>query len=283
VFPRDFFVDYWNPSIRNEVFVAMPFAAQFTDTWERAIKPAVEDCGLGAFRVDTKAVSDSILVDILDGIAHCRLILCDVSPVSSVPARSVLTRLSSSHHQPRYPNGNVMYELGLAHAARQAEEVILVRNQTDDALLFDVSGVRVHHYEDDPEEARATIAGLIREALRSVEQMRGLQIRKAQQALTLTDLKLIRRWWPHPFTMWAKDPDGELTHIPNELNEASADLQRLGILRVGSMPTNRACAVNMVWTEFGNVLVRSLPASLLAGRIDPAEKARANAAAAEAQ
>jgi len=38
----------------------------------------------------------------MDGIAHARLILGDVSPVSG-----------------DYPNANVMYEIGLAHALRQ--------------------------------------------------------------------------------------------------------------------------------------------------------------------
>jgi len=281
VFPRDFFVDYWNPSIRDQVFVAMPFAPQFSSVWERAFRPGIEDCGLTAYRVDTRSVSDSILVDILDGIAHSRLVLCDVSPVSCAPVSSALRALGGRGRRPLYPNGNVMYELGLAHATRQAEEVVLVRNEAEQPLLFDMSGVRVHGYpSNDLDAARETIRELVRDAMDTVEKTKGFQVLKAKQALTLTDLKLIRKWWPYGFRMWAKDPDGDLSGIPGELNVAVADLQRLGIVRVGSLPADQACAVEMVWTDFGNAVVAALGPTLMMGRTDPAEKARAEAAAA---
>jgi hypothetical protein len=270
VFPRDFFLDYWNPALRDELFVAMPFEQRFDPIWTQAVLPAAQECGLSANRVDTRLVSDSILVDILDGIAHARLIVVDVSPVSCPPCHGILDRFRSASSIPRYPNGNVMYELGLAHATRQAEEVVVVRDNADHPLLFDMSGVRVHSYPaDDPAAAKALMLTLFRDALRAVNQSKALQISRAIQAVSLRDVRLIRRWWPHPFKMYSKNPDGDLGGLPSDMAESVSDLQRLGMLRVHSFPVEDACAVNLVWTEFGNAVVRAMPPAILAGRRDP--------------
>lgn len=46
-----------------------------------------------------------------------------------------------------------MYEIGLAHAIRHPEEVLIIRSDAD-PLLFDVANIRVHRYDlNKPEEA----------------------------------------------------------------------------------------------------------------------------------
>ncbi len=270
MFPRDFFIDYWKPAIRDEVFVAMPFAKRFDAVWDGAIQPAARDCGLSATRVDTRVTSDSILVDILDGIAHARLVLVDVSAVSCPPCLGLGDLLKRNHRKPRYPNGNVMYELGLAHAMRQAEEVVVIRDDHEHQLLFDVSGVRIHRYPaGDTASSRKTIGALIRDALKVVDQTKALQVSRAIQAMSLRDVKLIRSWWPYPFNVFSKKPEDDLSGVTSDLTEAVSDLQRMGMLRVYAFPAEEKCAVTLVWTEFGNAVVRAMPATVLAGRRDP--------------
>lgn len=112
MYPRQFFDTFWRPDLRNEVFVAMSFAPEFTAIWESILRPAIEDTGLKPRRVDTTVISGNIVTEIMDGIAHARVVLGE------------LTCLPSG-----FPNGNVMYEIGLAHSLRQAEEVLLVRSE----------------------------------------------------------------------------------------------------------------------------------------------------------
>lgn len=259
MFPRDFFLDYWNPALRNELFVAMPFTTNFDSIWKEAIIPAANDCGLNPFRVDLRKTSDSILVDILDGIAHAKLVFIDVSPVSCSPVSLFSSLLSPSSRRPQYPNGNVMYELGLAHASRQAEEVILVRNCSETRLLFDMSGVRVHHYlASDMSRSRQIFSNLIRDALTTVDRTKSLQVAKAVQAITIDEIKLIRKYWPNAFNLMAKDSNDNLNNIPSSLSFAAGNLQKLGLVRTEPLPKNGKISVNLFWTEFGNAVVKAL-------------------------
>ena len=79
-----------------------------------------------------------------------------------------LTDLLDPDERPRYvvgflfdgTNANVLYEVGLAHALRAPEQVLLFRSDAD-PLLFDVSGIRVHTYDPDgdPEGAKKKLTG----------------------------------------------------------------------------------------------------------------------------
>ena len=79
MFPREYFDTYWRPDLRDEVFVAMSFASCFTATWEEILKPAIVAVGLKPHRVDITKTSGSILTEIMDGIAHARVVLADIS------------------------------------------------------------------------------------------------------------------------------------------------------------------------------------------------------------
>ena len=82
MYPREFFDTYWRSEIKDEVFVAMSFHDEFTPVWEMAIRPAIEQGSGGqlrARRVNATVLSGSVITDILDGIAHSRLVLADIS------------------------------------------------------------------------------------------------------------------------------------------------------------------------------------------------------------
>ena len=270
MFPRDFFIDYWNPALRDEVFVAMPFATEFTNVWEQAISPAIIRCGLKPFRVDIRKASDSILVDILDGVAHSRLIMVDLSPVHCPQTNRIQALFSNTSQKPQFPNGNVMYELGLAHATRQAEEVILVRNHAGNRLLFDVSGLRAHSYpSDDLKEASNIFEDLIRDALATIDRTKSLQVGKALQAISITEMKLIRKYWPYDFIIFSKKSTDDLTGIPGKVDFATAELQKLGILHASPLLSDKQFSINLSWTEFGNAVVKALGPDLLQGRVVP--------------
>ena len=128
------------------VFVAMSFAPEFERRWEGVIAPAIrrvkqDGVLLEPHRVDTRVVSDSILTEILDGITHDSFILADISTLHGNAASG-------------QRNPNVMYEVGIAHALRLPEEVLLFRS--DEApLLFDVANIRVNRFDPDHDPEKA--------------------------------------------------------------------------------------------------------------------------------
>ncbi len=153
----------------------MSFADEFLNRWEMVIKPAIEDAGLEPYRVDSSRISDSILTDILNGIANSRLVFGDISETTR-----------------GYRNGNVMYEVGLAHASRQPEEVILFRSD-DGALLFDVANIRVNSYSPDasPGLAREQVRQVILDAEKEIDSTKGLSVSRVVDALDPAGIELI--------------------------------------------------------------------------------------------
>lgn len=101
----------------KQLFVMMPFAGKYLDTFVSGIVPAADDAGYTAFRVDQ--------------IVHNR----DIMEV-------VRESINGSHRQLAITtdaNANVLYELGIAHAL--GKEPILAATQGK-KLPFDISGMK---------------------------------------------------------------------------------------------------------------------------------------------
>lgn len=142
-----------------QIFVAMSFHPCFAGRFADVIQPAIEslairDKSLRVHRVDRTMISDSIVAEIVEGISRDLLIFADISTLGVLDNRPMR-------------NENVLYELGLAHAIRRPEDVVIFRSD-DDALLFDVSGIRVHSYspDEDVAVARDRVAAALKDALK---------------------------------------------------------------------------------------------------------------------
>src|SRR6185295_15069309 len=105
MYPNTFVHSFWTLNVRRQVFVAMSFHEKFEPRFNEVLAPAIRDHKVDAvtlqpYRVDLSKSGDSILADIIDGIAHSQLVVADVSTIGrdSVTDRS-------------YRNGNVMYEV----------------------------------------------------------------------------------------------------------------------------------------------------------------------------
>ena len=134
MYPNLFLRTFWSMDLWRKIFVAMSFADVYKRRYDEVIAPAirqikVDGVELEPYRVDLSKTGDSILSDIIDGIAHCALFLADVSTVGTDKTTGT-----------PYRNGNVMYEVGLALASRQPTEILLVRDDQD-RFLFDVSTI----------------------------------------------------------------------------------------------------------------------------------------------
>lgn len=176
--PRMFLDSFWQSELRPHVFVAMSFSPSYAKRFFEVFEPAIESIEvegskLTAFRVDNSKSGDSILTQIIDGIAHAQLVLADVSTIG----KDSVTGLP-------YRNGNVMYEVGLALASRQPSEVLIVRDDHD-PFLFDISAVP-HATIDftDTNTARKEIADNLSERLRERDLMKDLRVRNILACLT---------------------------------------------------------------------------------------------------
>lgn len=180
MFPHTFYSHFPAFPKRDTCFVIMSFAREFNDRWRNVIAPALsavahEGRRLTPYRVDASTIGDSILTEILSHIGSSRLVFADISTVGIIDGRPVR-------------NGNVMYEVGIAHATRLPHEVLLFRSD-DDPLLFDVQSVRVNKYNPtrDPESAKDAIVHAANEALREVQLQKHLIVTRITAQLTPHD------------------------------------------------------------------------------------------------
>ena len=102
-----------NTAPKPFVFVLMPFSAEFDDVYKLGIKPACENAGAFAERVDEQIYEERILDRIYNQIAKADVIVADMTG----------------------RNPNVFYETGYAHALGKA--VILLTQDSGD-IPFDL-------------------------------------------------------------------------------------------------------------------------------------------------
>ncbi|MBE0549465.1 MAG: hypothetical protein IH627_17790 [Rubrivivax sp.] len=243
--PNLFLRTFWQSSFRPQVFVAMSFAGVYQTRFDEVIAPAIasvsyRDSKLTPLRVDLTKTGDSILTDIMDGIAHSALILADVS---------VLGRDSKTGQPHR--NGNVMYEVGLALACRQPAEVLLLRDDRD-SFLFDVSTVPHMNLDfSDTDAAREKISAELRGRLNEVDKFHDARVALAVASLTAHEWALLDAFskfdTTHHFSLPTKNV---------HLTSAMPRLLDKGLIRTVSI-TSEGYA-RFAWTELGYSLAKDV-------------------------
>jgi hypothetical protein len=184
--PNAYLNTFWRLELKPQIFVAMSFASEYEARYRDVIQPAIETLMvkgqmLKSYRVDISKTGDSILTDIMEGIAHSQMVLADLSAIG---------RDSKTGHS--YRNGNVMYEVGIALACRQSEEVLLVRDD-EERFLFDVS--TVPHMKlgfTDVPNARKLLSAQLVERLRAQTYIRDARVEKALRTLSPGELRILK-------------------------------------------------------------------------------------------
>lgn len=180
MYPKTYF-DLFPPFPRtNRVFVAMSFDTAFDPRWDNVIYPAISsvrinDEPLEPYRVDTRVVSDSILTDIEEGIATSRLVFIDLTTIGYIGTTAIR-------------NGNVLYEMGMAHSIRLPEEVLIFRSDAD-PLPFDTANLRVNDYEPDGDvkgPAIEKVKNSVMDLLREVELVKHKTVEGISRKLDVT-------------------------------------------------------------------------------------------------
>jgi len=113
---------------RKVCFVIMPFSdpdgyekGHFKKIYEQIFKPAIENAGYTAFRMDENSESTLIQAKIYNHLINEPMVLCDLSS----------------------KNPNVLYELGIRHA--YDKPVVLVQEEGQ-SHIFDIAGLTTVSY-----------------------------------------------------------------------------------------------------------------------------------------
>jgi len=170
MYPKKFWNEFRLSKWSDSVFVGMWFEnnnveQRFSDIIEKAIVRT----NLKPYFLRNLITGDSIPIDIMTGIVECKLVLFDISPMDNSLNR----------------NPNVMYELGLAQAWRNKEEVIVMRDDNND-LPFNIQSLGVVQYNKiDKEKAIGKIEQVINFRLQEIEKIQKSMVRKAAESLTM--------------------------------------------------------------------------------------------------
>ena len=243
--PNTFLRTFWRAELRPEVFVAMSFDPIYTDRYTSIIERAITAITyrgqkLSASRVDLSQSGDSILTDIIDGIAHSVMVLADVSTVGN----------DSKSGRP-YRNGNVMYEVGLALASRHASEVLLIREDKA-PFLFDVSTVPHMHIDfADATAARTALSQELVARLKEIDHIHDARLAVAVASLTSQERQVLAGAAHYEMNQvfWFKAEGlGVLAAVPRLLDK--------GLIRTVRATSEGKAAFG--WTELGKTLATNL-------------------------
>lgn len=129
------------PEPKGKCFTIMPFGGWFDQYWEQIFRPAAEAAALRAVRADDVFRPGTIMSDIWRLTREADVVLADLT-----------TR-----------NGNVFYELGLAHAI--GKPAVLVAESIEE-VPFDLRGLRVVLYNRSNPDWGSTLRKALTASLR---------------------------------------------------------------------------------------------------------------------
>lgn len=259
--PRSYLEAFMRYEAKNQVFVAMPFTAMFQRAFEDVIQPAIERVTYGGMpltaRVINRATSGApdIHEQIFDAILHSRMVIADMTVQCHATGDDGVARWQA--------NANVAYEVGLAVAWRNPEDVLLIHQRNENhRYSFDVQNLR--HVEYDPSRPES-VADLSREIVHALQQSRFLSTRAFQriiEGVSPTAVHFLheeaRRAFPVvSFTSSAMPLVDARIHAATELLACGA-LKNRHVVRQGA---GKGVALVYEWTELGLRLLASLQAA----------------------
>lgn len=250
--PQAFLKTFWRMELRPQVFVAMSFAPQYDVRYTKVIAPAIEDITLDgqrlkAFRVDISKTGDSILTDIVDGIAHSQLVLADVSTIGKDAVSGI-----------PYRNANVLYEVGVALACRLPSEVLLVRDD-DDKFLFDLSSIPHKKINfTDVSTAIASLREALLERLRERVHIQDARVQLAVSGLSNYEAAMVKSIAEYPLgTAFGRPETGTVDFFA--INSIPRLLDKQLIRLVGEFEQGHPAYVS---TPLGRVVAEHVKANL---------------------
>ena len=253
MYPKHYYETYLRYEASNQVFVAMPFAKEFEATYRQVIAPAIIQAGLSPRIINrgTQGAAD-IHAAIYEAILHSRLVIADMTVQSSYAGDDGVTRWQA--------NNNVAYEVGLAAAWRNPEDILLIYRERDGhAYGFDVQNLRHVAYSfADPARAIADLKAEIGNCVSSSRFIADQSFDLLAQAITPDAAQFMHfeagRTFP---SLRFKSP--KVAGLYSRHSAAIGELQSIGALvarNVFPPQDGHGVAVIYQWSELGLRLMR---------------------------
>jgi len=247
MYAKFFFERFWEGDQRNELFVCMPFHDSFDNKFKNIIVPSSKKAGFeSAERVKENWEANVITDRIFDGIANSKMILFDLTDDPKSPCQFS-----------KQVNVNVLYELGIANAIREPEDIILIRESSSTQLPFDISGMNVNFYKEELEIAWLTEK--LNNALKGQKWYNSKRVDAAAKSIDGIALQLMNSIGCRP--------EGKnhfhITGLPTEVKISVLRLIDLGILWFASGVDEGKVQHAYRWTSFGREVIKHLGIKLL--------------------
>lgn len=244
----------------DQVFVAMPFSVSFRQAFDNVIAPAIKLVTVNRRqlvpRIINRATSGSpdIHEQIFDAILHSRLVVADMTVQANCTGDNGMSRWQ--------PNANVAYEVGLACAWRNPEDILLIhQGHPDHSYSFDVQNLR--HVQYDPKDP-SSVAALAEEFVRALNQSSFLAkkaFQKILESVSPSALQFMHQEARRAFPVIAFQDTG--MPIMDARIHAASDLLATGAIKnrnVIQQGVGKGVAVIYEWTELGIRMLLALHA-----------------------
>jgi hypothetical protein len=130
----------------DQIFVAMPFSKEFMHAYKTIIEPAITSVRVNGKELRPRIInvgttgSPDIHEEIFDAIIHSRLVIADMTVQSTYTGDDGEIRWQA--------NSNVAYEVGLASAWRNPEDILLIHQlNKEHTYSFDIQNLRHISYD----------------------------------------------------------------------------------------------------------------------------------------
>jgi len=260
MYPATYYENFMRYEASNEVFVAMPFTAPFQHAFATVIEPAIKRVSVGGTplcaRIINRAISGApdIHERIFDAIIHSRIVVADMTVQASYTGDDRRTRWQ--------PNANVAYEVGLACAWRNPEDIILVhQSHPEHSYGFDLQNLRHVAYDLNDAGCVESIADEVVRALNQSAFLATQTYQKVLQSVSPSAIQLMHQESQRAFPVVAFVDQG--MPMMDARIHAVTELLDCGALRnrhVFSQGDGRGVAIIYEWTELGLRMLSSLRA-----------------------
>jgi len=247
MYAKIFFERFWEGDQRNELFVCMPFHDSFDNKFMNIIVPSSNAAGFQtAERVKENWEANVITDRIFDGISNSKMILFDLTDDPKSPCQFS-----------KQINVNVLYELGIANAIREPEDIIMIRESSSAELPFDISGMKINFYKNELEIT--WLADKLKNALKGQEWFRSKRVGAAATSIDPIGFELMYNKGRLPegynhFGLKSLSPEAQISTLR---------LIDLGILWFASDVKEGYLEYAFRWTPFGREVIKRLGFKLL--------------------
>jgi hypothetical protein len=242
----------------NDVFVAMPFSASFQNAFDTVIAPAIGQVSVKGVPLTPRIInrgtsgSPDIHEKIFEAIIHSRLVIADMTVQASYEGDGKLMRWQA--------NSNVSYEVGLASAWRNPEDILLIHQpHKDHAYSFDVQNLR--HFEYNQNE-QACISALAKEIASAINQSTFLAKHtylKTVQSASPSAIHFMHQEARRAFPVVAF-LDDNMPLLDARIHAVTELLSCRALKNRNVIPQPKGMAVIYQWTELGLKMLLSLHA-----------------------